>query len=73
MWDEAKNRKNQRKHRVSFEEACNYSGRTRTTLSAASSSSFWTERDEDAIGIISARWAEEPERALDRAHLGESQ
>jgi uncharacterized DUF497 family protein len=30
---------------------------------------IWTERDEDAIRIISARWAEEPERALYRTYL----
>ena len=33
----------------------------------------WTERDEDTIRIISARWAEEPERALYRAYLGRLQ
>ena len=33
----------------------------------------WTERDEDTIRIISARWAEEPERALYRAYLDELQ
>lgn len=31
----------------------------------------WTERDEDTIRIISARWAEENERALYRARLEE--
>jgi len=31
----------------------------------------WTERDEDTIRIISARWAEEPERALYRIYLDE--
>jgi uncharacterized DUF497 family protein len=31
----------------------------------------WTERDEDTIRIISARWAEEPERALYRVYLDE--
>lgn len=31
----------------------------------------WTEPDEDTIRIISARWAEEPERALYRVYLDE--
>lgn len=31
----------------------------------------WTERDEETIRIISARWAEEPERALFRIYLDE--
>jgi uncharacterized DUF497 family protein len=30
----------------------------------------WTERDEDLIRIISARWATPREQALFRKHLG---
>lgn len=33
----------------------------------------WTERDEDTVRIISARWAEEPERALYRTYWDERQ
>ena len=33
----------------------------------------WTERDEETIRIISARWAEEPERTLYRTYLDELQ
>ncbi len=33
----------------------------------------WTERDEDIIRIVSARWAEEPERVLYRAYLDQLQ
>ena len=32
----------------------------------------WTERDEDTIRIISARWAEDEERALYRAYMDET-
>lgn len=33
----------------------------------------WTERDEEAIRIISARWATKREHALYRSHLEETQ
>ena len=33
----------------------------------------WTERDEQTIRIISARWATKGERSLYRSHLGEMQ
>ena len=29
----------------------------------------WTERDQDVVRIISARWATPPERALFRSHM----
>lgn len=32
----------------------------------------WTERDEDTVRIISARWAEDAERALYRAYMDET-
>lgn len=90
-WDEAKNRENQQKHEVSFEEASELfrSGDDYLEIFDEEHSVFedrfiaigpirrglilivWTERDEHTIRIISARWAEEPERALYRAYLGE--
>lgn len=33
----------------------------------------WTERDEDTIRIISARWAEDDERTLYRTYMDETQ
>lgn len=33
----------------------------------------WTERDEETVRIISARWATKDEQALCRSHLEESQ
>jgi len=90
-WDEAKNRENQQKHKVSFEEASELFRAGDDYLEifdeehSASEDRFiaigpirrrlilivWTERDEDTIRIISARWAEEAERALYRAYLDE--
>jgi hypothetical protein len=32
----------------------------------------WTERDDDRVGIISARWATRREQALFRAHMRRS-
>ncbi|HEV7920368.1 MAG TPA: BrnT family toxin [Thermoanaerobaculia bacterium] len=34
---------------------------------------IWTERDEGAVRIISARWATERERVLYRSHMEERQ
>jgi uncharacterized protein len=90
-WDEAKNRENQHKHKVAFEEAAELfrSGDDYLEIFDAEHSVdedrfvavgplqrgliliVWTERDEDTIRIISARWAEEPERVLYRAYLDE--
>jgi uncharacterized DUF497 family protein len=90
-WDEAKNRENQQKHKVSFEEASELfrSGDDYLEIFDQEHSVcedrfiaigpirrgliliVWTERDEDTVRIISARWAEEPERALYRAYLEE--
>lgn len=88
-WDEAKNRENQQKHQVSFEEASELfrSGDDYLEIFDEQHSAFedrfiaigpirrglilvvWTERDEDTIRIISARWAEDAERALYQAYL----
>jgi hypothetical protein len=54
--DEGKNRANLRKHGVTFEEA----GRLFVV---------WTERDEEEIRIISARWATDRERELFAEYL----
>ncbi len=90
-WDEAKNRENQQKHKVSFEEASQLfrSGDDYLEIFDEEHSAcedrfiaigpirrgliliVWTERDEDTVRIISARWAAEPERALYRAYLDE--
>lgn len=92
-WDEAKNRENREKHKVSFEEASELfrSGEEYLEIFDEEHSVHedrfiaigsirrglilivWTERDEETIRIISARWAEEPERALYRAYLDELQ
>jgi uncharacterized protein len=84
VWDEAKNRSNQKKHGVAFEEA----GRLLTSAAdyleifdeAHSDEEdrfiaigpvtrgvvlvVWTERDEEELRIISARWATAAEREL---------
>lgn len=90
-WDEAKNRENRQKHKVSFEEASELFRSDEDYLEIFDEAHsvhedrfiaigpiqrgliliVWTERDEDTIRIISARWAEEPERALYRAYLDE--
>lgn len=92
-WDDAKNRENQEKHKVRFEEASELfrSGEDYLEIFDEEHSVHedrfiaigpiqrglilivWTERDEDTIRIISARWAEEPERMLYRAYLDERQ
>ena len=91
VWDEAKNRENQQKHKLGFEEASELfrSDDDYLEIFDEEHSTYedrfiaigpirrglilvvWTERDEDTIRIISARWAEEPERALYRAYLSE--
>lgn len=88
-WDEAKNRANQRKHGVSFEEVQELftSGSDYLEIFDDSHSDVeerfiaigpirgglavvvWTERDEDAVRIISARWATRREQALYRSHM----
>lgn len=84
VWDEAKNRINERKHGVTFEEASRLFTSSVDYLEifdAAHSEEedrfiaigpltrgivlvVWTERDEDEIRIISARWATDREREL---------
>lgn len=83
-WDEAKNRANQRKHGVSFEEARELFlwsedyleifderhshledrflaiGPIRRGLVLVA----WTEREEDTVRIISARWATRREQEM---------
>ena len=88
-WDEAKNRENRKKHKVSFEEASELFRSRHDYLEIFDEEHsvyedrfiaigpirsgliliVWTDRDEDTIRIISARWAEEPELALYRAYL----
>jgi len=83
-WDEAKNRSNQKKHGVTFEEASRLFTSAADYLEifdAAHSEEedrfvaigpvtrgvvvvVWTERDEEEIRIISARWATDREREL---------
>lgn len=91
VWDQTKNRTNQRNHDISFEEASDLFvsgadyleifddehsvaedrfiaiGPTRRGLVLV----IWTERDEETIRIISARWATKGEQALYRSHLEE--
>jgi uncharacterized DUF497 family protein len=88
-WDEAKNRENQRKHGISFEEAkdvfvtdADYleifdEGHSELEdrfiavgpVSRGLILVVWTERDEDTLRIISARWATRREQDLYRAYL----
>ena len=88
-WDEAKNRENQQKHKVSFEEAAELFQSDDDYLEIFDEEHsvyedrfiaigplrrgliliVWTERDEETIRIISARWAAESERILYRAYL----
>jgi len=88
-WDEAKNRDNQSRHGLSFEEA----GRLFTSgvdyleifdeTHSADEDRFiaigpldhglvlvvWTERDEETMRIISARWATRKEQTLYRTYM----
>jgi hypothetical protein len=88
-WDATKNRANQRKHGISFEEAQELflSGRDYLEIFDDAHSDtedrfiavgpiarglvlvVWTERDEDTVRIISARWATKRERELYHHYL----
>ncbi|MHC4816450.1 MAG: BrnT family toxin [Planctomycetota bacterium] len=84
-WNPAKNLANQRKHGVSFEEAAELftSRRDYLEIFDAQEERFiaiglvrrgvvlvvWTERDEDVIRIISARWATTREAQMYREKL----
>ena len=91
-WDPTKDKANQRKHHVSFQEAAELftSGRDFLEIFDTSHSELedrfiavglirrgvvlvvWTERDEDTVRIISARWATTSEQRLYRDHLEQS-
>jgi uncharacterized protein len=91
-WDHAKNRANQQKHGVSFEEASELFRSGVDYLEvfddehSVTEDRFiaigpirrglilivWTERDEETIRIVSARWATQREQALYRSHLKET-
>ena len=58
VWDEAKNVANQKKHRAI--------GPIRRGIILI----VWTEREDDEVRIISARWAKPPERPLYREYSG---
>ncbi len=88
-WDEEKNRLNQRKHGVSFHEACElftsgadyleifdheHSGTEERFIAIGPIRRglvliVWTERDEDTIRIVSARWSTNTERELYRRYV----
>ena len=90
-WDEPKNRSNQQKHGVSFEEARELfvSGVDYLEIFDADHSEsedrfisigpierglvlvVWTERDEDTIRLIGARWATKREQALYHHYMDE--
>lgn len=92
-WDDAKNRANQRKHGVSFEEAAELfrSGRDYLEIfddeHALTEDRFiaigpirlglilvvWTERDEEIVRIVSARFATRREQSLHRSYVDETQ
>jgi uncharacterized DUF497 family protein len=86
-WDEAKNRANQRKHGISFEEASElFRGDEYLEIFDEEHSVaedrfiaigpirrglvliIWTERDENTIRVISARWATKNEQSLYREY-----
>ncbi len=89
VWDESKNRENQRKHGLSFREAraLLVSGVDYLELFDEDHSEdedrfiaigpiargvvmvVWTERDEDTVRIISARFATKNESALFQHHM----
>lgn len=89
VWDDVKNRENQKKHGISFEAAQELFVSRAGYLEifderhsdledrfiAIGPLTFgivlvvWTERDEDTIRIISARWATSREQDLYRAYL----
>ena len=88
-WDDAKDRLNQEKHRIAFEEARRLfeSGVDYLEVFDVEHSDFedrfiaigpierglvvivYTEREEDVIRIIGARWANDRERTLFRSHM----
>jgi uncharacterized protein len=88
-WDDAKNRNNQRRHGVSFDEATELfqSGKDYLEIFDIEHSLaedrfiaigpvrrgliliVWTERDEEKVRIISARWATNSERDMYRDYL----
>jgi uncharacterized DUF497 family protein len=90
VWDEAKNRANQRKHGISFAEASalfTWGDDYLEIFDEAHSDEedrfiavgpidrgailvVYTERDEDTVRIISARWATKRETELYRSHVG---
>ena len=90
-WDDSKNRSNQQKHGVSFEEARELfvSGVDYLEIFDADHSEsegrfisigpikrglvlvVWTERDEDTIRLIGARWATKPEQSLYHHYMDE--
>jgi uncharacterized DUF497 family protein len=90
VWDEAKNRANQRKHGVSLEEASVLFTRRDDYLEIFDEAHsdeedrfiaigpidrglilvVYTERDEDTVRIISARWATKRETSLYRNYAG---
>lgn len=92
-WDDVKNRANQRKHGVGFEEASELFGPGRDYLEifdeehSLTEDRFiaigpirrglvvvvWTERDEEVIRIISARFATRHEQLLYQSYVDESQ
>lgn len=92
-WDDAKNRANQRKHGISFEEASELFEPGHDYLEifddahSVTEDRFiaigairrgivlvvWTEKDEDTIRIISARWATTNERTLYQQYLDQTQ
>jgi hypothetical protein len=89
IWDDAKNRNNQRKHGVSFEEASVLFRRRDDYLEIFDDAHsdeedrfiaigpivrgmvlvVYTERDEDTVRIVSARWATKRETDLYRSHV----
>jgi uncharacterized DUF497 family protein len=89
VWDDAKNRVNQRKHGISFEEASVlFRGDDYLEIFDEAHSDeedrfiaigpvdrglvlvVYTERLEDTVRIISARWATKRETGLYRVHAG---
>lgn len=90
IWDDSKNRANQRKHGVSFEEASVLFTRGDDYLEIFDEAHseeedrfiaigaivrgiilvVYTERDEDVVRIISARWATRREIDLYQTHVG---
>lgn len=81
-WDEAKNLANQKKHGISFDEAQELfaSGDYLEIFDEEHSELedvrglvlvVWTERDEDTIRIISARFATKREQGLYESYLDE--